>query len=123
MRFLHLLLLLALFLPRATGAGREVAAAQPVNTLQLAPYPQRLSDRYTTASGLPGKRVTFIRVEGRGGPVRAQTEAGPAVFSAGSWKKDSGGAPVEPLLPPVDRSRLPRGAQLLGAARAADGRV
>src|SRR5436309_1999786 len=101
---LALLLLLPVVLP---------APARPAGTLQVGTYVQRLSDRYTTASGLPGKRVRFIRVEGT--RVRAQTEAGPAVFAAGRWRADPGGGAVEAQFPPIDQARLPRGARILSA--------
>src|SRR5947209_73634 len=118
MRRFPLALLFALLLPAVAPARPEGAS-----TLRAGEFRQRLRDRDATASGLPGKRVTFIRVEGKGDRVRAQTDAGPAVFSGGAWKADPGGGAVEPELPPVDRSRLPRGARILSAAQGPDGRL
>src|SRR5436309_2264185 len=106
------LLLLPLVLP---------TPARPEGTLQVGTYRQRLSDRYTTANGLPGKRVIFIRVEGNG--VRAQTDAGPAVFADGRWRAGPGGGAVEPEFPLIDRARLPRGARILSAAQGPDRRL
>src|SRR5437764_363900 len=118
---------LPLALMLLAGLLPGIAPARPDGAGTPGGFQQRLSDRYTTASGLPGKRVTFIRVEGKGDRVRAQTDAGPARFAGGAWKADPGGGAVEPELPPVDRSHLPRGARILSAvaqrAPAPDGRL
>jgi hypothetical protein len=88
-------------------------------TLIVPAFPQRMAARYTTTHGLPAARVTHIRVEDR--TVRAQTEAGAAVFGDGRWAPAPGS--VGPDHSFVEPAKLPAGVRVLSAARTPDGRI
>lgn len=99
----------------------SLAAAETPATYLLSPYPQRMSDRYTTRDGLPGKRATALQIKGDG--VLAETEAGAAVLQGGRWKPAEAGQHVSTGGPPVDAAKLPAGAKVLSAAQSPDGRL
>jgi hypothetical protein len=87
----------------------------------LAPYPQRRSDRFTTKHGLPGSKVTAIRVEN--GIIQVETDQGQAVFSEGQWKAQTVNAARTSSGPKVDVNRLPRGAKVWSVAQSPDKRL
>ncbi|HZP82434.1 MAG TPA: two-component regulator propeller domain-containing protein, partial [Chthonomonadaceae bacterium] len=101
---------LVLVLPLAA-----LAAPDPPATYVLSTYPQRMSDRYTTRDGLPGKRVTHVKMDGRA--VVVETETGQATFLEGQWKPQEPNRQVSFALPPVEAGKLPAGVRVLDALR------
>ncbi|MCS6778069.1 MAG: two-component regulator propeller domain-containing protein [Chloroherpetonaceae bacterium] len=88
-------------------------------TLQAGAFPQRMADRYTTAHGLPGKRVTAIKVDGDA--VFVETEGGQAVFENGRWQRLEASRKVD-----FAAMRLPEpppGKRVLSVAQGPDKRI
>jgi hypothetical protein len=103
--------------------GAALCVPAKPSTLVTAEFPQRRADRWTTAHGLPGKKVVAIQASGKGDntAVRVQTEAGAAAFSGGMWSGATG--TVAPDRSFVDPSKLPAGTKITDAAKGADGTV
>lgn len=72
-------------------------------TLLTTPFAQRVSDRYTVAQGLPGKRVTHIAWNR--GKLVVQTDAGLATFEKGHWQATTESFSFAPA---IDKGLLPK---------------
>jgi hypothetical protein len=118
MRFTLLGSLLACFL---TGSLAASAPSSPAISVQTGPFAQRMSERYTTAHGLPGTKVTELRIYG--GKIWARTDRGGAVFADGKWRAAAIPEKETPAPAVADPARLPAGAVVKSAARTSDGRV
>jgi hypothetical protein len=90
-------------------------------TMNVRSFRQRMSDRYGTPDGLPGRRVNSVEVHGA--EVWVETDGGPAVFADGQWRTGGLGEGPQHLRPAVDPDRFPERAEVLSAAAGPDGRI
>ena len=103
------------------------SSANPPHTLQLSPYLQRMSERYTTREGLPGKRVSAIQI--RNGEVVVETETGQAVMALPvgegkeAWRILESNRQVVFAQPKVDMGKLPSGVKVRQAVEGPDKRL
>jgi hypothetical protein len=91
------------------------------DTLVVGTFPQRMASRYTTANGLPGKRVSAVKVENNA--VFLNTELGQATLIDGQWKTVESNRRVSFAKPAVPAEKLPTGVEVFDSAKTPDGRT